>query len=211
MKRTLYDDLGVSKTATKQEISKAYKILAKKYHPDLQTNEKAKLKAEKEMIKINIAYETLKDEEKRRNYDNQLIAEEEAERIAKERARQEAINRRYNNNANINNYNNNNVYNNGHYYDNQNNDNYTVHITYEYVNPIQRINAERLLRILLIVGILDVIIGVVWLIPATRNMLISFYENNILFRFISKFIYAILSSIMSTFEFFKESIKKGYI
>ncbi len=61
-----YKLLGVSKTATKDEISKAFKKLARKYHPDLNQGDK---QAESKFKDINEAYEVLKDEEKRKLYD----------------------------------------------------------------------------------------------------------------------------------------------
>jgi curved DNA-binding protein len=61
-----YKLLGVSKTATKDEISKAFKKLARKYHPDLNQGDK---EAESKFKDINEAYEVLKDEEKRKLYD----------------------------------------------------------------------------------------------------------------------------------------------
>ena len=53
-----YNVLGVSSTATEEEISKAYKKLARQYHPDLNPGNKA---AEAKMKEINTAYETIKD------------------------------------------------------------------------------------------------------------------------------------------------------
>ncbi len=61
-----YKILGVSKTAGKEEISKAFKKLARKYHPDLNQND---AKAETKFKEVNEAYEVLKDDEKRRLYD----------------------------------------------------------------------------------------------------------------------------------------------
>lgn len=61
-----YAILGVSKTATKQEIAKAFKNLARKYHPDVNKGDKS---AEDKFKEINEAYEVLKDDEKRRQYD----------------------------------------------------------------------------------------------------------------------------------------------
>lgn len=61
-----YKDLGVEKTATEEEIKKAYRSLAFKYHPDRNPGDKL---AEEQFKKINAAYEVLGDETKRRNYD----------------------------------------------------------------------------------------------------------------------------------------------
>ncbi|MEF2145225.1 MAG: J domain-containing protein [Desulfovibrionaceae bacterium] len=61
-----YQTLGVGKTASKEELSKAFKKLARKYHPDLNPNDKT---AENKFKEINEAYEVLKDPEKRKMYD----------------------------------------------------------------------------------------------------------------------------------------------
>ena len=66
-----YEILEVSKNASKEVIEKAYKVLAKKYHPDLQEDSN-KQKAEQMIKKINEAYEVLSDDEKRREYDEKL-------------------------------------------------------------------------------------------------------------------------------------------
>ncbi len=81
--KTLYEILEVSENASKEIIEKAYKVLAKKYHPDLQP-EAEKQKAEKMMKQLNEAYSILIDEQKRKEYDNKLRAErlEEQEKLA---------------------------------------------------------------------------------------------------------------------------------
>lgn len=61
-----YDVLGIKKTASKEEIKKAYKKLAKKYHPDLNKDNPASVEKFKE---INEAYSALSDDSKRSNYD----------------------------------------------------------------------------------------------------------------------------------------------
>ncbi|DAB33701.1 MAG: curved DNA-binding protein [Sulfurospirillum sp.] len=65
MSDSLYETLGVSKEASSEEIKKAYRRLARKYHPDI--NKEAG--AEDKFKEINAAYEILSDEQKRRQYD----------------------------------------------------------------------------------------------------------------------------------------------
>ena len=62
-----YKILEVTENATKDEIKKAYKNLARKYHPDLNPNNK---EAEEKFKKVSEAYETLSDDEKRKEYDH---------------------------------------------------------------------------------------------------------------------------------------------
>ena len=82
-----YSIVGVSKTADQKEIKKAYRRLARKYHPDLHPGEK-KAAMEKKFQELNEAYEVLGDEDTRKKYDRYGANWKEAE--AYERARQEA-------------------------------------------------------------------------------------------------------------------------
>src|SRR5579883_2638775 len=61
-----YKILGVSKEATTDEIKKAFRKLARKYHPDVNPGDK---KAEEKFKEINEAYEVLSDSDKRKRYD----------------------------------------------------------------------------------------------------------------------------------------------
>ena len=65
-KRDFYNVLGISKDASKEEIKKAYRSLARKYHPDVNQGEKG---AEEKFKEVKEAYEVLSDENLRARYD----------------------------------------------------------------------------------------------------------------------------------------------
>ena len=65
-KRDYYEVMGVPKNATDDEIKKAYRKLAKKYHPDLNPGDK---EAEAKFKELNEAYEVLSDKDKKARYD----------------------------------------------------------------------------------------------------------------------------------------------
>ena len=64
--RDYYETLGVARTAKAEDIKKAYRKLARKYHPDLNPNNK---QAEEKFKEIQEAYEVLSDRDKRKQYD----------------------------------------------------------------------------------------------------------------------------------------------
>jgi DnaJ-class molecular chaperone len=66
MKRDLYESLGVLRSATEDEIRKAYRKLARQFHPDLNPGDKS---AEERFKEVAVAYEVLGDAAKRKNYD----------------------------------------------------------------------------------------------------------------------------------------------
>lgn len=65
MSKSLYDTLGVSESASESEIKKAYRKLARQYHPDVNKSPEA----EEKFKEINAAYEVLSDKEKKAQYD----------------------------------------------------------------------------------------------------------------------------------------------
>ncbi|MEM4336615.1 MAG: molecular chaperone DnaJ [Candidatus Woesearchaeota archaeon] len=73
MKKDYYSILGVSRNASQEEIKRAYKLLAKKYHPDLNKEKNA----EEKFKEINEAYRVLSDEKLRQRYDKFGTAEEQ--------------------------------------------------------------------------------------------------------------------------------------
>ena len=70
--KNYYEILGVNKNASDDEIKKAYRSLAKKYHPDLNPGN---AEAAEKLKSVNEAYSVLSDKTKRQNYDTYGSAE----------------------------------------------------------------------------------------------------------------------------------------
>src|SRR3954462_2623728 len=81
-----YRVLGVNKNASEEEIKKAYRKLARKYHPDLNPNDK---EANRKFQQINEANEVLSDPEKRKKYDQYGKDWKHAEEFEKARQSQQ--------------------------------------------------------------------------------------------------------------------------
>lgn len=226
---TLYDILEVSQKASKEVIERAYKVLAKKYHPDLQTGENKK-HAEEKMKKINYAYSILSDDEKRAEYDETL--EEERNRLEQEKNIKMQNENYQNYVVQDDNYQNN--YN----YDNiQNNEEQTWRDYYASLSSKEqrkvRRNIEksaqneyrnlyedyfrslgykvrhkwtwREIRILLIIILVIIsLFGILWIIPSTHDWMIEIYNSNILVKI---FVNIILGIIYGIGEFFKSIFK----
>lgn len=78
-KKDYYKILGVDRNAEKEVIDYAYRAKAKLYHSDRHPNVNQKSDFDKIMQEINEAYETLRDAERRREYDKSLVAESPSE------------------------------------------------------------------------------------------------------------------------------------
>ena len=133
MKKNYYDILEVNKNASPEIIEKAYKVLVKKYHPDLQEPDK-KAFFEQKLKDINEAYDTLSNTEKRKQYNMQLeeLEKKQIENLYNENInlKNELNNIKDNSNSAYNNHDNNlnnNLYNND---KNQR----TNHNTYQNIN-----------------------------------------------------------------------------
>ena len=101
--KNYYEILEINEKASQEIIEKVYKVLVKKYHPDLQENAEAKKKCEEKIKEINEAYEILSNEQARKEYDAKLAQI----KLEYERSHQHNTgnnNTTYNNNGNNQNY-----------------------------------------------------------------------------------------------------------
>lgn len=68
-KRDYYETLGIERNASEDEVKKAFRKLARQYHPDLQSGDQQKKVSEEKFKEVNEAYEVLSDQDKRKRYD----------------------------------------------------------------------------------------------------------------------------------------------
>lgn len=188
--KTLYEVLEVSENASAEVIEKAYKVLAKKYHPDLQSPGD-KQNAENKMKQINEAYEILGNEEKRKEYDRQLQQEREEAKIEQEassyerekysmklqkeeeqqrKEMQEKLDKEYENA----------------YY------NYLRSLGYKVKH---RWTKENVKDIFIVIIIMAIIITALWFIPPSHDWIVNFYEQNPIIKTIVDIIVGIVTGI----------------
>lgn len=196
MEKNYYEILEVDKNASKEIIDKAYKTLAKRYHPDLQTQE-GKEQKEELMKKVNEAYDVLSDENKRTAYNQQLASQnvsmDEYQKILLENEllRQQLETARQN-------IQNNRVYQQNTYSNEQRNTtpnvgqqtNFTANQPYQnpYVQTRRQYRTRRRLTFKQLIKIIGVIVGVILLcaliyqIPPVKEYFNNMYEENIFFK-----------------------------
>lgn len=214
--KTLYEILEVSENASGEIIEKAYKTLAKKYHPDLQ-EEANKKQAEAMMKKINEAYEILGNEEKRSRYDGELAEKRNMEEMQRQNVNQnyQGYNMQYQDNA-VNNVNSAN-------YDyekerlryerklqeeeikqrrkmqedlnreyNNAYENYLRSLGYRIKHRWTKENTRDLL---ITIGVIVVVFIILWFIPPTHDWMVNFYESNPIIKTFIDIIIAIVTGI----------------
>ena len=196
MEKNYYEILEVDKNASKEVIDKAYKTLAKRYHPDLQTQE-GKEQKEEMMKKVNEAYDVLSDENKRTAYNQQLASQnvsmDEYQKILLENEllKQQLETARQN-------IQNNRVYQQNTYSNEQRNTtpnvgqqtNFTANQPYQnpYVQTRKQYRTRRRLTFKQLIKIIGVIVGVILLcaliyqIPPVKEYFNNMYEENIFFK-----------------------------
>ena len=218
---TLYDILEVSRKASKEVIEKAYKTLAKKYHPDLQTAENKEI-AEKRMKEINEEYdEKLEAEDERKKQEEYINYQNNS---GTQSVKYES-DMQFNNSINTEPISENN-------YNNQDFDwrkayaNLSKKEQRKIMKEVQKEANEEyrkqyedyfrslgykikhkwtfkdFLTIILVIGVLVVIFGVLWLIPPTHEYMINLYNTNLIVKIITDIIIGIFQGIIKFFKNF---------
>lgn len=180
--KNYYEILEVDKNASEEVIEKAYKTLAKKYHPDLQNNSNCQDK----MRQINEAYEILSNDFKRREYDEKIkrqsVSIEEYNRIIQENNRLKKDLKRVANQREM----------------SQNQERLEeMSIMQRYYEQIKKatkqpqmryerkktkISLEKIKKIVIYIAILIVIGLVLAIVPFTREFFINLYNNNVIIK-----------------------------
>lgn len=213
---SLYDILEVSEKASKEVIEKAYRVLAKKYHPDLQTPENKSI-AEAKMKEINDAYSVLSDENKRKEYDEKLLRERQEQEQSKRGnlqsyAQQEASNYQY--------YASENSQQEQRYRDMQrrkyeeqlkkqqeqmhkNMQEQYENAYYNYLRSLgyrikEKWTWKKTKQLLLTILIMIVIFIILWVIPPTHDIMVEFYESNKIVKIIVDIVWGTVKAIFQT-------------
>ena len=180
--KNYYEILEVDKNASEEVIEKAYKTLAKKYHPDLQNNSNCQDK----MRQINEAYEILSNDFKRREYDEKIkrqsVSIEEYNRIIQENNRLKKDLKRVANQREM----------------SQNQERLEeMSIMQRYYEQIKKatkqpqmryerkktkISLEKIKKIVIYIAILIGIGLVLAIVPFTRTFFINLYNNNVIIK-----------------------------
>lgn len=214
-----YEILEVSEKASKEVIEKAYRVLAKKYHPDGKPQEE-KAKAEQRMKQINEAYDVLSNEEKRRKYDSDLQwqkqQEEDRKRQEEQRKMQETYEQMLQEERAINRQNgeerDQEVAQNKSYATNENSRMASAKAIHSQMqrayrqayNDYWRSKGYKIKEkwtwkktkdLLKALGIILLIILFLWFFPPTHQMLVSFYEDNFIVKAVVDVIVNIVKGI----------------
>lgn len=200
MKKNYYDLLEVSKNASPEVIEKVYKLLAKKYHPDLQPDDK-KDESEEMFKKISIAYETLSNPKLRAEYDAKLEEDEHYSSINsknfEENQKSSSNMNQYSVKSNNSKVSSNNIHSwkspINSFFSNIKNKN-------ENYSPIFTVKLPKLKDILIVSLFIIIAVLLLYIIPFTRNYFYSLYNKYHFFRIFVTLIKSIILGFFKTFE-----------
>lgn len=199
--KNYYEILEVDKNASQEVIEKAYKALAKKYHPDLQQGIKKQEYAEK-MKKINEAYDVLSDSFKREQYNQELQSEQEKDQAISKEEQERIIQENYALKQQLNK-----IGNTRNNYNNQPMDEGSIinmsRVLEQQIKTAQRQayhdayiqdmknrgykirykhDLKYYLKLLLVIAIIIFILFLIYQIPVVKNFFGDLYRENILFK-----------------------------
>ncbi len=224
-----YEILEVNENASIEVIDKAYRVLAKKYHPDVYEGDKKQ--AEAMMQKLNEAYDVLSDENKRSNYDAILKRKKqiELEKSITENKKNSSIDSQNFNNINSQTETDTPLNNPAKY----NKEKFVVDTTYmdekqkrkikkklqeRYVEAYDNYlrsrgyklrykwTPKRFLKAILIVAFSILILTLIFFLPPVHNYFVSVYESNPIFKMTVDLISSFFSAIITTFSSIFDSI-----
>ena len=192
-----YEILEVSPNASPEIIEKAYKVLAKKYHPDANEEDK-KQWAEEQFKKINKAYEILSNEDTKKEYDMQYKNQEENKmqdynkllneieilktRLAYYENKENIWNKQEESKDTYSAMQNEESNENENYYQYENtNEQYSQENSYN--NNVKKENfitriGKNIIAIILTIIVILAVAGLLWVIPQTREYLQQIYNQN---------------------------------
>ena len=192
-----YEILEVSPNASPEIIEKAYKVLAKKYHPDANEEDK-KQWAEEQFKKINKAYEILSNEDTKKEYDMQYKNQEENKmqdynkllneieilktRLAYYENKENIWNKQEESKDTYSAMQNEESNENENYYQYENtNEQYSQENSYN--NNVKKENfitriGKNIIAIILTIIVISAVAALLWLIPQTREYLQQIYNQN---------------------------------
>ena len=224
-----YEILEVNENASIEVIDKAYRVLAKKYHPDVYEGDKKQ--AEAMMQKLNEAYDVLSDENKRSNYDAILKRKKqiELEKSITENKKNSSIDSQNFNNINsqaetdtpLNNpakYNKEKFVVDTTYMDEKQKRKIKKKLQERYVEAYDNYlrsrgyklrykwTPKRILKAILIVAFSILILTLIFFLPPVHNYFISVYESNPIFKMTVDLISSFFSAIITTFSSIFDSI-----
>lgn len=219
MEKNYYEILQIDKNASPEIIEKAYKTLAKKYHPDLQ-DEAHKKEAEENFKIINEAYQTLSNPQLKTAYDQKMIHNSISQEQYEEMYRQNEILKNELNNMHRQQTNpytntNNTVPNNANTFQDTPEKKYKRNLEYErqlerarqqayndaYIQDLKnrgyKIRYQKsfldYIKSLISIFIVIFILFILWHIPFIRSYFFYLYNNNIVLQFIVDFFYSIFN------------------
>lgn len=208
-----YEILEVNENASIEVIEKAYKVLAKKYHPDIYEGDKKE--AETLMKKLNEAYDILSNDSKRKNYDT-ILEKKKQLKFSSNSTSSLAQNTSASQSQNINNntvkYNNDDFVINTTYMDEKQKRKIEKKLQERYVEAYDNYlrsrgyklkykwTFKRVFNVILIIACILITFTILFFIPPIHEYLLEIYNNNIILKVLVDIVVSIFYTFFSTIK-----------